>query len=113
MGSGNSEVVKMIFLKNCKGLNQSGLVKLPKKWRIELGYISGNVVVVFIRKSQIVITHMEDESTTDNVRFITSNGSITIPKEIRVILGENNDALYCLYVDKVRGEFILIPEWLL
>lgn len=99
----------MYCLQNSKSLGRHGLINLPKKWRIQLGFYTGELVEVRMYNQKIWIRHAEN-ANTENQRYISEKGTITIPSEIRKLLKINEDTRLSFYVKPEEKSFVLVPN---
>ncbi|MFC4023271.1 hypothetical protein ACFOUV_05480 [Oceanobacillus longus] len=98
----------MYALHKCKTINNHGLINLPKKWRMELGFDCGELVEIRLEKKEIWICHFKNE-TTENQRYISPHGTVTIPAEFRRILNISTETELCLFVEPEVNAFVLKP----
>ncbi|WP_327609201.1 hypothetical protein [Virgibacillus tibetensis] len=99
----------MYILHTCKRIGKTGLINLPKRWRVKLGFDCGELVEISLRDNAIWIYH-SNRNNTENHRYISSNGNISIPSEIRKLLKINPETKVCVYVDTEENSFVLRPE---
>ncbi|WP_067725144.1 AbrB/MazE/SpoVT family DNA-binding domain-containing protein [Oceanobacillus damuensis] len=99
----------MYSLQKCKTINNHGLINLPKKWRVELGFDCGELVEIRMRRRQIWICHCQND-TTENQRYISPYGTITIPAEFRRLLDISDKTELCLYVEPEKNAFVIMPD---
>ncbi|OZU87311.1 hypothetical protein CIL03_17085 [Virgibacillus indicus] len=99
----------MYCLQNSKTLGRQGLINLPKKWRMQLGFYTGELVEVRMYNKAIWIRHAGN-ANTENQRYISAKGSITIPSEIRKLLKIKEDTRLSFYVEPEEESFVLVPN---
>jgi len=103
---GSMGVRVMYFLKKCNAINKFGLVSLPKKWRVKLGFEPGTLVEIRMNKKEIWI-YRSHHDETENQRYISTKGTVTIPAEFRNLLNIDAKSEMHLYVDEEKQAFVL------
>lgn len=92
----------------CKEFNKYGIVRLPSKWRKKFDFIPGKLVDLVHKRDSIVVQRHRN-NTTDNVRIISVEGTISIPAELKRLLSLTPDDEICIYIDKENECFIIKP----
>ncbi|PAV27832.1 hypothetical protein CIL05_19990 [Virgibacillus profundi] len=102
------EVNKMYCLENYKTIGKHGMINLPKKWRLKLGFNYGELVEIRLHNREIWICHTQEENT-ENQRYISTKGTVNIPSEIRKLLEIGADTRFRFYVTPEENAFVLVP----
>lgn len=86
--------------------NKLGMISLPKKERIELGFTPGTLVEIHLKGEEIWIYHSRHDETK-NQRNISKKGTLTIPAEFRNLLNITKKTKLSLYVHRKKQAFIM------
>ncbi|WP_164669836.1 hypothetical protein [Virgibacillus doumboii] len=87
-----------------------GHIYLPAGWLKLLGMQPGSNAEISYKNKEIRIRRVP-EYTTENVRHISHNNFILIPKEIQRFAKLHPSQTYRMFVDDERKEFIVQPEY--
>lgn len=90
----------------CKEFNKYGIVRLPCKWRRQFDFTPGKLVDLVYKKESIIVKKHSPNST-DNSRIVSGEGTITIPAEIKRLMGIKPGDDICIIVDRENKCFIL------
>lgn len=91
---------------NYKEFPTSGILRIPKKILIELGFHIGRRVDIAYQENVIFIRR-ENTQSPHNKRLISENGYIKIPKEIIDIANITLQDQYCLFMDMPNKQLVV------
>ena len=84
----------------------SGILRIPKKIRVELGFqIVRKIEIAYEEK--VIFIRRENPKSSHNKRLISENGYIKIPQEIIDIANITTEDQYYLYVDRTNNQMVL------
>jgi bifunctional DNA-binding transcriptional regulator/antitoxin component of YhaV-PrlF toxin-antitoxin module len=92
-----------------KTFSNSGMITLPKQWRLRFGLIPGRLAELIYQNDSIYIKPA-GKNTTNNKRYISEKGTVHIPKELRDEMGITPQVSYTLHINEEQQCFILKCE---
>ncbi|WP_394189414.1 hypothetical protein [Paenisporosarcina quisquiliarum] len=91
---------------NYKEFPTSGILRIPKKFQIELGFhIERRVDIAY--QEDVIFIRRENAQSSHNKRLISKNGYLKIPKEIIEIANITLQDQYCLFMDLPNKQLIV------
>ncbi|MGE6489761.1 hypothetical protein [Paenisporosarcina sp. NPDC076898] len=89
-----------------KDFPATGILRIPKKIQIELGFhLIRKIEIAYEEK--VIFIRRENTKSSHNKRLISENGYVKIPKEIIDIANITSDDQYCLCVDELNKQMLI------
>ncbi|PLR82180.1 hypothetical protein CVD25_08795 [Bacillus canaveralius] len=89
-------------------ISKKGQICIPKKIQTKLSILEGDYLYIYIKYSNIIIEKHNDNQTLN--QCVIRNGQISIPAEIRRILGISYDTPLVIDASGLQKKIILKPQ---